>query len=125
MKTGEKVTSPLAHRELAKRAAGEGDYELAEREYEKGLSLLEEESAVLGWESELESVVWPEKILREKIERWIRQVRERGCRELYLKIAMALWRLGEEEKGFEYWERAEKLDPNDRQVLEVKQLFSD
>ncbi len=124
MKTGEEVGSPLAHRELAKKAALANDYQLAEKEYFRGLDLVDNQSAVLGWESDLESVVFPDRSLRKRIERWLELVERTASREIYLKIAIGYWKLGEKESSFEYWEKASKLDPNDRQVLEVKQLYN-
>lgn len=124
MRTGEKVGSPLAHRELAKKAALANDYQLAEKEYFRGLGLVDDQSAVLGWESELESVVFPDRSLRGKMERWLELVERTASREIYLKLAIGYWKLGEKESSFEYWEKASKLDPNDRQVLEVKQLYN-
>lgn len=124
MKSGEEVASPLAHQELAKKAALANDYKLARREYMRGLNLISDESAVLGWESELEAAVFPKENLKSRIEVWLEQVKKTASREIYLKIAIGYWKLGNYESSFEYWEKASKLDPNDRQVLEVKELYN-
>lgn len=118
MKVAEEVTSPLAHGELAREAALGDDYRLAEAEFEQ-MQRLSGNSRVLGWQSELEELIWPEKKIRRDIEKWEEQIEKRPSRDLYLKLAEGYWRLGEAEKSEQYVRKAQELDPNNDAVRDL------
>lgn len=93
--------------EVIERAASLGDYELAEKLYKSAAG------NVLGAESELEDVIYPEKVVERRIgELEEKLVQYLGNREIYLAIADLYEQLGEAEKSGEYREKARVLDPN-------------
>ena len=46
-----------------------------------------------------------------------------GYRDLYLRLALLYWQIGNQEKGREYFQKAEFLDPNFSFNQELRSLF--
>lgn len=98
-------------REAIEISAVNGDYETARRLYEQRTENID--YSVLGEESELENLVYPER----RVERRIAELEEKlniypGNREIYLELAELYGQLGNDAKSHEYSEKARILDPN-------------
>lgn len=97
-----------SRRQAIEKAARAGDYPAARRLLEK-----DSKSSVLGADSELEELVYPER----KVEREIARYEELngkypGSRDILVALSKLYKQLGNEEKAKERWEEAKKLDPN-------------
>lgn len=93
--------------EVIGRAARLGDYGLARGIYESG------GERVLGAESELEDLVYPERVIERKIGEIEEKLKEYpGNREIYLMLTNLYTQVGDEELAGEYGEKARVLDPN-------------
>ena len=94
------------------KSAKSGDYTLAEELFKK-LEVGQSGNNILGSESELEDVVYPEKIVERRIFQLENKLVEYpGNREIYLELAGLYGQLGHEEQSNEYREKARILDPN-------------
>lgn len=122
MKAGSIPASPLAHFELAETAAKQGDYVLAEDEYFKGLALAENSATVLGVNSYLEDLIYPERKIRAEIELLEGIKAEVISREVHARLAVLYDSIGEKEKMRAEIEMAEAIDPNDEQTKQIQTL---
>lgn len=104
------VSSARNSREVVERAARAGDYELA-RELYQGVSSKDQ---VLGAESELEDLVYPERVVWRRIDELEQKLEiYPGNREIYRTLSALYSEIGEEQKSSDYWEMVRELDPND------------
>ncbi|MBI4034795.1 MAG: hypothetical protein HY381_00175 [Candidatus Chisholmbacteria bacterium] len=117
LNVGGKPDDPKAHLGLAKEAAKIYDYKLAEEEYKRAQEI---STQVLGARKE----IFPEEVLREEIGKLKKLAEEVEARDVYLQLAVLYWRLFDEEKAREYWQKAWWIDPNNETVREVEGLFS-
>ncbi len=117
LELGKGQDSPALFNQLAKKAVDGGDLVTARAAY--GLAL--NDSRVLGADSAFEERLWPEK-------RWQREWRE--IEELFLKTnsakvllraAVVKFEMQEKEEAKRYWELAFEMDPNDEDVMRVKE----
>lgn len=70
-----------------------------------------------------EKVRQPEKI-RQEIASWEKIIEEKPYyRDVLLRLALLNYRLYEDEKAVDYWERANYLDPNNEEVKQVKKVI--
>lgn len=88
-------------------AVAQGDYALAEQLY------VTTDSEVLGANSEIEALIYPERI----VERRIAALEQKleiypGNKEIYLLLAQLYDQIGNQEMAREYSEQARILDPN-------------
>lgn len=96
--------------EAVRRAATKGDYELAQKLYQVSGS----EYQVLGAESELEELVYPESKLAREIGKWESKLAEYpGNREVMRGLVNLYDLAGEKEKASQLRERIRILDPNE------------
>lgn len=118
-------SSQLAHFGLAEAAAREGDYALAEEEYFLGLRNGDESPTILGVNSYLEDLIWPERKIRAEIE-FLEQMKTAVVsREIHARLAVLYDRLGESEKVRIEVEAAKEIDPNDEQTKRVETLVAE
>lgn len=126
--SGAKPRDVRAHLELSKEAARVNDYRLAESEF----SLVQEherirgEEKILGVSSEMEGVrqeVFPEEVIREEIAVLEKVAGKVNTRDAWLKLAVLHWRLFDEQKAREYWQKAWLVDPNNGLVNQVGKLL--
>lgn len=97
--------------EVVEKAARIGDYALAQKldREVKGLTTNE----VLGVNSELEDLIYPERLVLREIERYKQLLAlYPGHRDIYLTLAELYEQVSEYEAANEYWELARTLDPN-------------
>ena len=119
-----------SHLSLAGAAAGEDDFELAEREYAKASQIMNQldKNEVLGITSEFEDVrkiVFPEETVREEIAELEATLEDQpGYRDLLLRLAVLYWQVYDEPQSQAYFEEARNLDPNNEIVKEVGELLS-
>lgn len=108
------TSSPLfgGKNEMVRWAARAGDYGLADTLYRQ-YQLESKEYQVLGAETELEELVYPErKIEHEILKREELLIRYPGYRDLLINLSELYKMAGEQERAAEYWEQARILDPN-------------
>lgn len=99
-------------REVIELAARRGDYKLADTLYRQ-YSVSGIEYRVLGAGSELEELVYPERVVeRRAVELKTKLEDYPGNREIYLELATIYGQLGNGEESEEYREKARVLDPN-------------
>jgi tetratricopeptide (TPR) repeat protein len=97
--------------EAIKKAAEQGDYQTAQALYEEMNSGSTE--PVLGVMSEIETLVYPERKVEQRISELLLKLEEYpGNREIYLSLAELYSQIGNEESAQEYREKARILDPN-------------
>lgn len=100
-------------REAIERAAKAGDYELAQDLYEQCQVTQCHDSRVLGAESELEDLVYPERRIEREIVRYEElNTKYPGSRAILITLYELYKQVGEEEKAKIFWEQARILDPN-------------
>jgi len=116
--------STLAHWRLAGVAADGGDYNLAENEYVLGLEI-NEESSVLGVNTELENRIWPERQMEEELRDLLSEAEERPSRLVYLRMAKIYWQIRNGALAKEMLGRAVAIDPNDTELNEIESLLID
>lgn len=105
-------------REAALHAARAGDYELAQHLWENR-SLGENDRLVLGVESELEDLVYPERVVEREITRYeTLLLKYPGHRDIYLWLAELNTQVGRIEKAQEFFDLAKELDPNNPVLAE-------
>lgn len=110
--------------EIIREAARRGDYELAQSLYEQ--RTVNNEQRVLGADSELEELVYPEKRLEREIAEWEEKLeRYPGHRDILLMLAQLYEQGGKSEKAREYWDEARILDPNGSRVEETRQKLGE
>jgi len=113
-----------SHLELAVEAGRDGDYGLAENEYWLTKSGARDQR-VLGTEfGDIEKNVFP----REWLELEIGELEDDiekfpGHRDLLLRLAVKYGQVDNWDKATETWERAEKLDPNNTEVIRIGELL--
>lgn len=106
------VVGARSEREVIERAAGVGDYQTARELFER-LQILDDRLQVLGAESALEELVYPEEKLAREIARWEGKLAEYlGNREIMRGLAGLYEQAGETDKAAELREQVRKLDPN-------------
>lgn len=106
--------------EVVREAAKRGDYETARRIYEYWQK--EEDARVLGVESEVEELVYPEKMMERKVrEAESLLARYPGHRDLVLNLALLSYWVGNYEEARKYLEQARKLDPNTEKLRLVEE----
>ncbi len=96
-------------RELVERAARAGDYELARELYQGSSS----KDQVLGAESELEDLVYPERVVKKRIDELLQKLEiYPGNREIFRVLSQLYAQIGDEEMSSQYYEMVRELDPN-------------
>lgn len=94
------------------KSAESGDYILAEQLFNK-LEVEQSGSNILGFQSDLEDKVYPEKIVERRIfQLESKLVEYPGNRQIYLELASLYIQIGNEGQSHEYREKARILDPN-------------
>lgn len=107
----ESLVGATSRSEAIKRAAKLGDYQTAAELLEQGREIKEDK--VLGVESELEEIVYPEMIVWRRIEELEEKLEVYpGSKEIYLMLTSLYLQLGQLERADEYREKARILDPN-------------
>jgi len=103
------VVGMTSVREVVEKAARVGDYELAQKLYQvSGIK-----NQVLGAETELEDLVYPEEKLAREISRWEEALATYpGNREIMRGLAVLYEQVGEQDRAGELREQVRKLDPN-------------
>lgn len=102
------VVGAKNEREIIEQAAQNGDYRLARELYGRLGN-----DVVLGADSALEELVYPEEKLAREIERWEEALgKYPGNREIMRGLAELYEQAGEREKAGELREQVRKLDPN-------------
>jgi tetratricopeptide (TPR) repeat protein len=100
------VASAENTKQVVEKAARSGDYETAQRLYER----IQTPDDRL---QQLESLVYPERVVEQKIDELERKLEEYPSnRELYLDLAKLYDQLGKQESADQYREKARILDPN-------------
>lgn len=106
------VVGAKSEREVMEQAARAGDYSTA-RALWNNQSPITNSQAVLGAESELEDLVYPEQKLAREISRWEEALgKYPGNREIMRGLAELYEQAGEREKAGELREQVRRLDPN-------------
>jgi len=112
-------TSPTLgsdRQKIIRAAAARGDYELARKLYEED----KQTAQVLGAQSDLEELVYPERRLEREIVEWREKLSKYpGNRDILLYLTKLYIQAGDREKAREYWEEARVLDPNGEAVKEM------
>ena len=95
--------------EVVEKAVEVGDYETARKMYQASGSTHQ----VLGAESELENLVYPERVVERRITE-VESLLEQypSHRDILLELSRLYGQLGDQEKAQDYWEQARILDPN-------------
>lgn len=102
-------------------AAKQGDYELAQTLFEQ-IQDSRGKIQVLGADSKLEEVVYPERRIARDIGEWEAQLEAYpGHRDILLTLALLHKQAGNMDMAEEYWGEARKLDPNGERVEGVGQ----
>lgn len=103
------VVGMTSVREVVEKAARVGDYESAQKLYQvSGIK-----NQVLGAETELEDLVYPEEKLAREIARWEEALATYpGNREIMRGLAVLYEQAGEQDRAGELREQVRKLDPN-------------
>lgn len=103
------VVGARNEREIIVQAAQKGDYRLASELYGRLGN-----DVVLGAESALEELVYPEEKLAREIERWEEALgKYPGNREIMRGLAELYEQVGEQEKARELREQVRIMDPNE------------
>lgn len=105
---GKNINSAISMDTAIKMSTSYGDYSLAEK-------LLKESpnSLVLGANSEIDDLVYPERVVERKIEELENSLEKYpGNREIYLQLAGLNEQIGKSEQAQQYSEMARVLDPN-------------
>lgn len=107
------VVSAVNTRALIEKAVNLGDYETAERLFDQNTNETNDQR-VLGVESELEDIVYPERIVERRIQELEQQLMiYPGSRDLLVTLAGLYDQIGNGEMGAQYRESARVLAPND------------
>ena len=114
LNAGGKPNDPKIHGELAREAAKVYDYKLAEREFNLG-----QDQKVLGARDE----VFPEEAIEQQITDWENVAKTVNSRDLWLKLAELYWRVFDEEKAREAWQKAWLIDPNYEGVISLQRVI--
>ena len=117
-----------SHLVLADVSSSTGDYILAEDEFTLALDLLESPNRddVLGYTTDIDVTrnnVFPEEVVRDKINTLEKKLDETNSRDLYLGLAVLNWQIYEDRQANFYLSSAKKLDPNDDLVELVESLL--
>ena len=105
--------------ELISLAIKHGDLGFARSEYERGIV-----DKVLGANTEIEDKLWPERVIRRRIEELEEELKTGiESREVNLRLMVLYLELGDKERAKEYFLSAERIDPNDETVMELRELF--
>lgn len=109
--TGAGSTAGVAsERELVRRAVRVGDYETARRVWKKETT---KNSAVLGVETELEELIYPERKIEEEIKKYEQLLTTYpNNRDILLHLSRLCRIIESGACASEYWEQARILDPN-------------
>ncbi len=100
-------------RELVERAARVGDYESAREMLNVLKSQMTNSQMKQGSESELERLVYPERVIEREIEKYEDLLLTYpGNLEIYLTLSQLHAEIGNDERAAEYRENARILDPN-------------
>jgi len=103
---------------------GNEEKALEELELANRLIIFETEEVKANLKRAEEKVKEPGKI-RQEIESWEKVIEERPYyRDVLLRLALLNYQIYENEKAGEYFERAEYLDPNNEEILKVKEIIS-
>ncbi len=112
------VASAHDLREATIIAAKVGDYSKADELWNTQASIINNQS-VLGIESELEELVYPERVIERDIEKYEDLLIEYpGNRDIYVALSKLYREIGNEERSAENWESARILDPNNELFAE-------
>lgn len=108
------VIGAESQREIIERAARAGDYEMARKLYESNYELRITNNGVLGAESALEELVYPEQKLAREIKQWEEALTKYpGNREIMRGLAALYEQAGSQELAAELREQVRILDPNE------------
>lgn len=121
LELGKGAESPALYYQLANEAVKRGDLNTARKAY--FLTLKSEGPQVLGASSELEEKLWPEK-------RWQREWSEvellffrTNSAKVLLRAALIKFELNETQEARKYWGLAYEADPNDEEVVRVREIL--
>lgn len=109
---------------IIREAAKSGDYTLAQELYRENYESRIKNN-VLGLQSDLDELVYPERKLEREIAEWEEKLaRYPTHRDMLLALAELELAAGNVETARQYWEEARKLDPNGKEVSEAaEKLF--
>lgn len=100
-------------RDVVERAARAGDYERARKMFNVHKSLMTNSQMKQNFESGLEELVYPERVVEREIEKYEELLLTYpGSRDIYLLLAKLYREIGNNERSNEYTENARILDPN-------------
>jgi tetratricopeptide (TPR) repeat protein len=104
---GTTLASARSRAQAIEMASRRGDYALAEQLY------LVDDDLVLGASTQLELLVYPEKVIEERVSQLEEKLLEYpGSREIYFLLSDLYEQLGNQEMSLQYQEQARILDPN-------------
>lgn len=111
--SGQTMVGVRSEREAIEKAARLGDYKLAQELYEKCHVSQCHDGKVLGADSELEELVYPERKVEKEITKYEElNVKYPENRDILLMLSQLYNEIGNVEKSTEYREEARVLDPN-------------
>lgn len=95
------------------------DYNLAREIYQA----MDKNKLVLGANTDLDSLLYPEKTLRDFRDSLIQKAQTQFSRQLYLQLAVTSWQLFDQNEAQKYLKLAQSLDPNDPSIYPISQLL--
>lgn len=104
-------------REASMRAARVGDYTTAHSLYNLHQSQISNSQNVLGTESDVEDLIFPERVVEREIKKYEEMLKKYpGHRDLYLVLGNLYGQIGEAETAQHYYGLARELDPNNATI---------
>lgn len=111
------VVGTSSLREASVKAALVGDYDAAQKLYEK-CQVTQCQDRVLGVMSEVEDLVFPMQPVQREIERYTELlVKYPGHRDIYLVLAKLYTQVNMSAEAQRYYDLARELDPNNQMVI--------